>query len=138
MKDDQLAQIISTMPLQAERPYIYTSPALILPGKLAELIGALKTPVNITINNINGNNNIVAGGNINNANIEKQLDIRGLADKWVKDNLPVDREPTNEYYIRYANSVKKPVNVSQFGKIVRSYGYETLQSTNGRQWIKNQ
>lgn len=134
MKDDQLAQIISTMPLQAERPYIYTSPALILPGKLAELIGALKTPVNITINNINGNNNIV--GNNNNMKIEKQLSNRELADNWILNNPPEDREITTNYYNRYVENVNKPIHINQFSGLVRAAGFEIVRGTDCRHWTK--
>ena len=57
--------------------------------------------------------------------------------RWVELNPPVDREVTTVYYKRYAvDYIGKTVSTSQFGKIVRSFGYKPVQGASERYWVK--
>jgi hypothetical protein len=79
---------------------------------------------NVTINNINGNNNTIGSS-----------DRTQVARNWVANNPPFDREITTDYYNRYCK-VSDPIANNQFGKLAREIGYKTIQGRNKRLWVK--
>lgn len=110
------------------------------PQNLSDIISALKTihGGNIVINMIVGNGNI-NGGYINDGNNKQDTNENVLKSlKWIRDNLPNEKEVTTAYYNRYVekyDGVK--ITNSQVGKIVRSFGYKPVQGTQHRFWVKN-
>jgi hypothetical protein len=57
---------------------------------------------------------------------------------WIKNNPPASREKTTSYFKRYTNAEgNEIISGGQFGKLVRSLGYKTMQGPNHRFWVKN-
>ncbi|QYB17601.1 hypothetical protein PV-S19_0237 [Pacmanvirus S19] len=135
-KDKTVASEINPMQLLREREYKYTNPIVndcIGAKSLDELVKILKSVsnANVTINF----NAPVAIGNGNTINQTVKKDKYSETKKWIKENLPEDREITTIYYKRYCDNFHgKKLPNNMFGKLVRDQGFQIVQNTNGRQW----
>ncbi len=137
-KDRNIAKVISMIPRIRKSPYKYTAPTIsdaIYANTVEDLVKILSSipagfiaPVNITINNI--------GGNQNNYNSVPKKSSRNIASEWIKNNLPTEKEVTTDYYNRYSGENKTAIHINQFGKLVRDEGYETARTTNGNRYWK--
>lgn len=131
-RDPELAGKISLLRTYREREYKYTMPKLQPATTMEELINILKTAHNVTINGPVIINN---GGN-NTQILKAAVDKKSIARDWIIANEPADGEKTTDYYIRYTNSVNKPLPSNQFGPLAKqTIGHNPVRGTDGsRHW----
>ncbi len=136
-RDRALADKLTILQTYREREYRYTIPKIKTVSTMEDLMTILKTSHNITINapiiiNNGGVNNI--GCVINNV---VKINKKELAQKWIVDNPPDDKEITTDYYNRYATAMgENRMVINQFGAMVAAFGYSRKHIGNSRYWTK--
>lgn len=126
--DEELAQMISVVPIMSEVPYKYSSPAINWGGLgIEELKKTLKT----AIVHVGGDNN----GNIN-INININQPPTDPTRNWILANPPADYEITTDYYDRYSKDVKNPIYITQFSTAVKNSGFTIGKNHTKRYWVR--
>jgi len=97
------------------------------------------TTLYVNINNGNGIivRDIIGNNNIVDATIDIVKDNYEIAKDWIIANPPIMKENTTIYYARYKQANPKTIIINIFGKFVRKFGYDCIQGTNNRYWIKS-
>lgn len=143
-RDHEVANTILPMPIIKRNNHSYMladmSYDVSKPQDIKDIISALKT---IHSGNIIINMGVIVEGNISGGNVgctqnitdDSKPTIKTL--KWIRENLPHEKEITTDYYNRYAaNHDGAKISINHFGKIVRSLGYKPVQGTSHRFWVK--
>ena len=95
------------------------------------------TTLYVNINNIVGNDNIIVANNVVEAAMDIVKDKYEIAKDWIIANPPFAKENKSIYYTRYKQANPNAIITNIFGKFVKNAGYNSIQGTTNRYWIKS-
>lgn len=120
----------------------------------------ISIPINVTVNgdhnNVNINtNDIITDQKCNNhldelvddaindniaEDVDEIVEIKKTpqdnANDWIRNNPPNHKEITTNYYKRYSDQTKNPIQNKHFCKLVRDAGFDVVKNNSYRYWTK--
>lgn len=132
-KDATMCDVLFKNYLMTDAPYRFVK----IPLPLDDIDDNQPSKYQVVIYNtvINGNNNTVINGDHNSVKFARPIDKTQIAKDWIKNNPPLERETTTDYYSRYAENTSDKVANTRFGPLVKDAGYKIVKGTNTRYWM---